>query len=271
MLACSDRRALARRRSRPDHRLDRRGAAYRYAAHVRDTAGDAQGPRPLLRAPERAGGRRRGPVRDPGFVERHRGARAAQASGARARAPGRARPGQPHPALGARGRADVRSDLRRDPHAVRLRSRVLGLSLRPEGRRVHHRLRADRARISPREGPAAARGRVHRRTLRAGAGPARRRRAPRPRVQSDPLQPPENNPFNVRSMLFVAVHTEVDKPWIWASTIAARHTSTISEVALLAAIAARVGDGLGRGRRKRPCVRASSAFACWSSTRPRRS
>jgi PAS domain S-box-containing protein len=63
--------------------------------------------------------------------------------------------------------------------------------------------------------------------------------------ECNPIPPEhESNPFNVRSMLFAAVHTGVDKPWI----LGIHHCRTPrvydSEVALLAAIAARVGDGL---------------------------
>ena len=68
-------------------------------------------------------------------------------------------------------------------------------------------------------------------------------------VRHDPEHNPiptqrESNPFGVRSMLFVAVHTEVDKPWILGIHHCRAPRVYDSEVALLAAIAARVGDGL---------------------------
>ena len=65
-----------------------------------------------------------------------------------------------------------------------------------------------------------------------------------PEFNPIPAEPPERNPFNVRSMLFVAVHTEVDKPWILGIHHCRAPRVYDSEVALLAAIAARVGDGL---------------------------
>jgi PAS domain S-box-containing protein len=63
--------------------------------------------------------------------------------------------------------------------------------------------------------------------------------------ECDPIPvEPEQNPFGVRSMLFVAVHTEVDKPWLLGIHHCRAPRVYDSEVALLSAIAARVGDAL---------------------------
>jgi PAS domain S-box-containing protein len=65
-----------------------------------------------------------------------------------------------------------------------------------------------------------------------------------PEFNPIPAQPPQSNPFGVRSLLFAAVHTELGKPWILGIHHCRAARVYDSEVALLAAIAARVGDGL---------------------------
>jgi PAS domain S-box-containing protein len=54
----------------------------------------------------------------------------------------------------------------------------------------------------------------------------------------------ERNPYQVRSMLYVAVHTEVDKPWLLGIHHCRAARIYDAEVPLLSAIAARVGDAL---------------------------
>ncbi|HMJ09903.1 MAG TPA: PAS domain S-box protein, partial [Polyangiaceae bacterium] len=75
-----------------------------------------------------------------------------------------------------------------------------------------------------------------------------------------PVEPPASNPFAVRSMLFAAVHTEVDKPWI----LGIHHCRVAhvydSEVALLAAIAARMGDGLRTWKTQQAMWQAEQRF-----------
>jgi PAS domain S-box-containing protein len=75
--------------------------------------------------------------------------------------------------------------------------------------------------------------------------------------ESDPFSlEPDQNPYSVRSMLFVAVATGVDKPWL----LGIQHCRTPrvydSEVGLLSAIAARVGDAL-RIRKTQEAMRQS--------------
>jgi len=55
---------------------------------------------------------------------------------------------------------------------------------------------------------------------------------------------PDQNPYQVRSMLFVAVHTGVDKPWLLGIHHCRVPRVYDAEVALLSAVAARVGDAL---------------------------
>ena len=71
-------------------------------------------------------------------------------------------------------------------------------------------------------------------------------------------------------MLYVAVSSEADKPWLLGIQHCRQAQVYDAEVPLLSAIAARIGDGLQTWERSRRCARARSASASWSSTRPRR-
>ncbi len=75
--------------------------------------------------------------------------------------------------------------------------------------------------------------------LRERGGVVRNDRESNPILAGDPA-----NDFNVRSMLFTAIPSEADKPWLLAIEHCREARVYDAEVPLLSAIAARIGDGL---------------------------
>jgi PAS domain S-box-containing protein len=79
--------------------------------------------------------------------------------------------------------------------------------------------------------------------------------------ECDPMSSePDQNPFAVRSMLFVAVHTEVDRPWLLGIHHCRAARVYDSEVPLVSAIAARVGDALRTWKTQQAMLQSEQRF-----------